>query len=271
MDLVTVTCFDDRHQMLLQAESIEKFLEPCTHWVIVNDLDVDRSFWNNLLSPFYKNHTLKLFFPEWNTFPNGTGYEKQQCYKFWVSKLIAGNYLVLDSKNFFIRPSKLSDWNGIIGSGKWQIFSDTLHDGWTPTFKRYQKKLGIESNATQLAIQTPFLVDRNILNQFGDLDQFLTWFNHQDDIRHSEFLYYSLIAEKNGFFENRQIHNFEMYFTLWKNESTDILKFTEKIDNSPNIKVLGLHRFYLSRLDSENLSNLRYWLQNKGFRRLSIR
>ncbi len=271
MDLVTVTCFDDRHQMLLQAESIEKFLEPCTHWVIVNDSDVDRSFWNNLLSPFYKNHTLKLLFPDWNTFPKGSGYEKQQCYKIWISKFIEGNYLILDSKNFFIRPSKLTDWSRILGSGNWQIGRDALTNIWNPTFERYQKKLAIETNSTQLAIQTPFLIDKDILRFFGNLDEFLIWFNDQADVQHSEFLYYSLISEKNGFFKERLITNLDMYFTLWKNDGITIQKFIEKIDNHSSIKVAGLHRQYLNNLDSDNFFKLRSWLQSKGFRRLSIR
>lgn len=271
MDLVTVTCFDDRHQMLLQAESIQKFLEPCTHWVIVNDPEIDQSFWETLLSPFYKKHELKLVFPNWNTFPHGTGHDKQQCYKFWISKFIDTNYLLLDSKNFFVKPSKLDEWAGVLGSGKWQIFEDTLFHRWNPTFERYRSKLGINKITTQLAVQTPFLVDKDILNCFGNLDEFLLWFNSQEDIPHSEFLYYSLIAEKNGFFENKPISNINIYFTLWKHESPNITQFTEIIDNTPTIKVVGLNKLYLSKLDAENLTKLREWLHLTGFRNLSIR
>lgn len=270
MDLVTVTCFDDRHQMLLQAESIRKFLEPCRHWVIINDPNPDQAFWKSLLSPFYKIHELKLLFPDWNTFPNGTGHDKQQCYKLWISTFLNANYLVLDSKNFFVKPSKLTDWSDVLGSGKWQD-QEKLPERWKATFDRYRAKLEITSKTTQLSIQTPFVINRQILSHFGDLNEFLVWFNSQEGIAHSEFLYYSLVAEKYGFFANQPTTSPNMYFTLWKNEKDPISSYLEKIDSTPTIKVAGFNRLYLGKLNPESLTILRNWLWDKGFRHLSLR
>ena len=104
MDLVTVTCDLDFNQMLLQAESISKFLKPCTHWVVINDQHIDKEKWESALTPYYHNHTLKLFTPNWNSIPSDFGWAKQQAYKFVVSKYVNDDYLLLDSKNFFIKP-----------------------------------------------------------------------------------------------------------------------------------------------------------------------
>ena len=60
MDIVTVTCELDSHQMIQQAESISLFVEPCTHWVIVEGANVNLTVWKKRLAPYYKNHTLKL-------------------------------------------------------------------------------------------------------------------------------------------------------------------------------------------------------------------
>jgi hypothetical protein len=38
-NLVTVTCNRDFQFMLLQAESIQKFLEPCHHWIVINEYE----------------------------------------------------------------------------------------------------------------------------------------------------------------------------------------------------------------------------------------
>ena len=60
MNLVTVACYRDFQQILLQAESISLFLEPCTHYIIVNEEKIDLDFWYKWLSPYYKNHELKI-------------------------------------------------------------------------------------------------------------------------------------------------------------------------------------------------------------------
>ena len=88
MNLVTVACNRDFNQMLLQAESIQMHLDPCTHWVIVNERNPDINFWQSALSPFYKNHELKLLFPGELLFPGKHyykgGWNSQQTYKFWI-------------------------------------------------------------------------------------------------------------------------------------------------------------------------------------------
>jgi len=264
MDLVTVTCHDDRHQMLLQAASIEKYLEPCRHWVIINDEKIDAKFWTDLLTPFYKKHELKLLFPFWKMFPKGGGYQKQQCYKLWIYRHIKDDYLILDSKNFFIRPASTKDWSNIIGPGVLENFSNPTNI-WLPTFDAYQKHLNVIGDpARQLAIHTPFVIKKELIDSIENLSKFLIWFNSQE-VLHSEFLYYSLIAENKGLLKPEMFLTKMLHLTFFPNRSIDIKPQLDKVDLTPQIKAIGLHREYIKKLDQKNLEILNVWLSNKGF------
>lgn len=263
MDLVTVTCLQDKEQFLLQAESIQKFLKPCRHWVIVNDEIVDEEEWKKSIEPFYDKHELKLLFFNWNTFPRGSGYQKHQCYKLLISKVIKSDYLVLDSKNFFIKDSDTEDWRGIIGSGRLQDYS-TPGNIWLSTIETYQKRLSVIANPKkQISIETPFVIKKEILDNILNFDKFLFWFNRQQ-IDHSEFLYYSLIAETKGLLHPDLFFKKPLHQTFFPGSPTNLNEQLARIDNSAEIKVFGLHRNYINKLDQNNLNILRSWLSNKG-------
>ena len=109
MDLVTVTCNRDFQHMLLQAESIQKFLEPCTHWIVINeyeDLDVDR--WHNALSKFYTNHKYNILTPTdfGISMPPFNGWLTQQYFKLAISTFTNQDYIIMDTKVFFIKPTR---------------------------------------------------------------------------------------------------------------------------------------------------------------------
>jgi hypothetical protein len=262
MDLVTVTCLRDKQQMLLQAQSIERFLEPCTHWVIVNDKTIDKENWITSLTPFYSNHNLKILFPKWNMFPRGTGYQKQQCYKLWISQLINSNYLILDSKNFFIKPSSINDWEGIIGSGILIDFSD-VDNIWLPTFQRYKHRINFQSNPKyQLGIETPFVIKKEIINCIENFDEFLIWFNDQN-VLHSEFLYYSMIAEKHGFLNQKLFTTKKLHRAFFPNKKPNIKHQLEHIDTLNEVKIISFHRNYIKKLHSNDISFINKWLENK--------
>ena len=270
MDLVTVTCLSDKQQMLLQAESIDKFLESCTHWVIVNDEQIDKQLWFDELSPFYTRHKLNLLFPDWNMFPHGGGYQKQQCYKFWISQFINDDYLVLDSKNLFVRPANLTEWHKLLGPGVLENFSN-LTNIWLPTFDVYQKHLSVSGDpGRQLAIHTPFVIKKELIDSIENLSEFLIWFNSQE-VLHSEFLYYSLIAENKGLLKPGMFLKKMLHLTFFPNRSIDIKPQLDKVDLTPQIKAIGLHREYIKKLDQKNLELLNVWLSNKGLYKHNFR
>jgi len=129
--LVTVACYRDFHQILLQAESISLFLEPCTHYIIVNEEKIDLDFWYRWLSPYYKNHELKIipkieydydtvrnmFYKSENSLGEITlGWRTQQLQKLLIATLIDEDYLILDAKTLFLKHCGLHDWDNAFGS-----------------------------------------------------------------------------------------------------------------------------------------------------------
>jgi len=215
-DLVTITCNLERHLMILQAESLLNFCEPCTHWVIVNEKDVDVHAWYDLLKPYYKYHKLYVIprrflidYPECEIL---LGHATQQVLKMIVSRLVQKDYILLDAKNFFVNPFKLSTFDDYIGSGylekiiyddqevtdepdvelidvelvdaelvkktevkeKEPFYVGPLHSKfWQGTIDIYMKSLGMtEIPKYFLGPRTPFKINYKLLNERINLDNF---------------------------------------------------------------------------------------------------
>ena len=72
MKLLTVACERDKDILLLHAESISLFLEPCTHYIVINEEVPDINYWRELLQPYYSKHKLiilhyplETYIPRW--------------------------------------------------------------------------------------------------------------------------------------------------------------------------------------------------------------
>jgi hypothetical protein len=257
MDLVTVTCDLDFNQMLLQAESISKFLKPCTHWVVINDQHIDKEKWESALTPYYHNHTLKLVTPNWNSIPSDFGWAKQQAYKFVISKYVNDDYLLLDSKNFFIKPTDINEWTTIQGCG---ISEHLLAKGnkWIPTVQTYASKLNVNPSTTITCMQTPYVFKIEEIKKLGDIDLFAEWFLTQP-ITPSEFIFYShLINYKNN---NQPVYK---HITLWPRSDEITKSKLNYITVNQDIKVFGLHRSYLKKLNFEQINIINSWLAELG-------
>jgi hypothetical protein len=256
MELVTVTCKRDLPQMLLQAESIQKFLKPCVHWVIVNDRHIDQDSWRNLLSPYYQNHQLKLLFTNWKDYKYD-GWFKQQLYKLSISNYINDDYVVLDSKNFFIKSCDIDAWKNTIGPG---CLDYNIQKAEYISASNYiANYFNIEPLKTVLSSETPFVFNHDIVKKAISSDNFFRWFNNKNC---SEFIFYSyLIKDKlTGPLGNPPKHR-----TLWhyENQLTDL--FFNNIHCS-DITVFGLHRYLLNNIDKSSLNELNNFLDKLGFK-----
>lgn len=125
MDLVTIACERDIQDLLLQAHSIDKFIEkPCRHWITVEDESLTPEEWHSLLSPYYTRHKLNLAFSkrpdlEFDA-PFTLGWRRQQMLKLaTAAKSLDDTVLVLDSKNIFVRPTDLDNWPFKHGNGRY--------------------------------------------------------------------------------------------------------------------------------------------------------
>jgi hypothetical protein len=116
MELVTVTCDRDFNQMVLQSHSINRFVisgMPIVHWVIIESSNKSMQEWKDVLSPFYQRHNLKLILGSSliKVDEKIYGYFRQQMLKLLIANLVDDDtYLVLDSKNVFVRHCSLDTW-----------------------------------------------------------------------------------------------------------------------------------------------------------------
>ena len=250
MDLVTVTCNRDRNLMLLQAKSICKYVKPCIHWIIVNEGSLEG--WD-FLKPYYTSHTLRfLLAPKWAR--EGwlhDGWKTQQLCKYWAYTVIGADYLLLDSKNFFVRPCSVMDWAGVLGSG---VYEDYSNKGlqWSDTINLYTSVVGGDFKWQHLAMQTPFVMNSALLDRI-DIADLLRWFNRLD-VRPSEFILYSILADKYGITGRLECQ----HFTAWGMMPTD---YALAEMNKPTVLVAGLHRKFLDRCDQQLVNQ---WLQSRA-------
>ena len=283
-NLVTVTCERDFIQMVLQAESIQKYLESCNHYVIVNDKNPNIKLWTARLNSYYTNHKLTIIKQQdlFDNYLNYNGYESQQVCKFEIAKVIREDYLLLDSKNFFIKPTSLDEWDNLIGTGAIEArknltaeYSDYLmsagvvNNDWAKYVDLYAEKLNIPVPDYYLANSTPFkvIVTDELLNK--DISSELKL---ESDI--SEFIWYSLL--NNDLIDlNKNLckRNFLKFHTCFHaprllnkilKEMSDG-KYFNSIDANPSIKVLGFHIKFIESCSKSHIDIINKWLISKEF------
>lgn len=302
-DLVTITCNIERHLMVLQAESVLNFMEPCTHWVIVNEKDVDVHAWHDILKPYYKHHTLyvipRRFLLDDERMDELSGHATQQVLKMLVSRLVQKDYLLLDAKNFFVQPFKMSTYDDFIGSGYLEklvkddedseevneepFLATPLHSKyWQGTINVYMDRLGMtEMPKYFLGPRTPFKIDYNLLNERVDLDKFfqelLYWDVDKNIANPSEFLFYSLAVNDkikpgvNTMLKDQPVISHTYFFENFHEDApliADASAFEDpdSIINKDEISVFGFHRKFLELCGPQHIMQINRYLMNKGFK-----
>lgn len=272
IDLVTVTCDRDLPIMLLQADSIGKFLcEESTHWVIIQSSSKTPEMWMNLLNPYY-NKTCSLKVLDGKIFKralasNNSSYYKagwidQQLLKLLVADRINSDaYLVLDSKNIFIKPTKISDLpvsegnSNIVGSdwNKGYRWIDFLVD-----------TLAIPFPSKFWKPYTPFLFKtktvRKILAHHPKLEYLFDYTYNNLSIQEpvSEFILYSFYTD----FDFDKISK-KFSYNFWGNEHEGIDKFQDCLDDR-FIKILAFHRNFISNHDNNFINTVKLSLISLG-------
>ena len=260
MFLATITCIRDFHEMLLQAESIGKYLEPCTHVVIINDnmndstTEVDINFWYKWLIPYYKNHTL-LIYPAHGTHCHG-GWYTQQLHKLLIAHSYYyesnSDYLLLDSKNFFVKPAKLEDFKDVLGSGLVARYKNPFPEA----NQQYASLFNTQQLTDILEPSTPFVIKSELIRKFKPetLESIFLEPNHYV----SEFLFYSyLVKEK---IPNMKEHRIGTMIT-----ESDLYNLPSMIYGVENkhCKIYGIRRALLSKITPSALDFINDWLVNR--------
>ena len=280
-NIVTVTYEEDFKYVLLQAESIQKYLVsevPFTHWVVINDPTITNIVPYRLqLEKYYNNHTCKLKIFQQPFFKNkfiskssdGSrnvceigGTESQQICKLEIAKYIKDDYLVLDSKNFFIKPVNLQYWENKIGSSEY-INTDTNYF-WKKCIIEYCKKLNIDIPKYVCNPVTPFKIQLNedmfntdfkaLIENSDTYSEFiLYWLKYINDVTPKLDKEYVCFSTFFPFDSKGSIHN-----------PAELLAYKiPTIDNDPNICVFGFHREFIKLCKPEHIDIINEWLKQK--------
>jgi len=254
--------------MLLQAHSIDTFVQvPITHYVFIEDCGLDYHVWVDALSPHYnkeKNHNLIVYY---GVIPREVlrddGWSRQQYLKLNAINYVNDDYMILDSKNFFIKHTTL-DYE--IYEGTW--FRNTAQDVFPSAVPFYYYLVGYlkkEAPPYSYTGHTPFFIKKETMDRLQKECDLLDVFSRavRNGLRPSEFLLYSFFANCKDIRRHAvnwwTLYNDEniIYHTYWWDRELDPSKF-EEIYNS-NIEILGLHRNVWFNKD-DRMEQLAQWL-----------
>jgi hypothetical protein len=284
MDLVTVVCQRDINEILLQAQSIDLFVEkPTTHWIIVEDNSLSLYEWEKLLSPYYTRHTLNVSFSIRDELRNDEfhepwkyGWRRQQTLSFMASRMVKSDrYLSLDSKNFFVRTIDLDALPLRHGSGR---YADTKEILTTPKLHILRNWLLYISQETGMKIpdkvcggpcETPFVMNTQISRKITQEIEFEKLF-FQPELYHvprSEYHLYWFYVPENEYDHQKEymsgaLHEQELdktipiddYISQQIQRSIDIQSYTH-----------GIHRSVRKLMDASAKDSYKKWLTQLGF------
>lgn len=265
--------------MLLQAESISKFLSPCTHYVIVNEPTPDMEFWCRWLSEYYTNHKLVLLeripYDYHSLLVNKrcneefTGWVIQQLQKLLIAYHLNGDYLILDSKNFFIKQTDLSEWDNVLGNS---MIKESHFDNYEQSYYRYRDLLKCENKQKSYGLVTPFKVEKKYITNNEHFDFYtLGKILLEDNIEYdpSEFLFYSMLVPDEHISFTPDRNNGPSIYALWGHEELNFdidafNDFNEKTKDE-DFKMASFHRYFLSKASKTFFTLMNAKLKSMGF------
>lgn len=255
--LVIVTCKRDQWKFEMLLRSIFSFVEPCPIIIIYNEQDnkyKEWCEWFEVLKPLLGKFYVKTFKASdfmYVDFVNNSGWLSQQYLKLFAYKEIrTEEYIVLDSKNFFIQKCSLDDIQHSRPHGNWRF--PNLEEWVKEVCKFYDiyypgKHLKLRSTVTPYIMKTR--VVRRMFKNWNNETDFINWFGNlarEEHISPSEFILYELYEAKTKQRDapGGQIAN---YVTLWGHHLVDtkdpiiLGKIIKEENTKNNVLVSGIH------------------------------
>lgn len=289
MELLTVTCERDLCDMLLQAYSIDKFIQDrCKHHVVIEDGSKSFQEWKDILSPYYTNHDLVLhyyerpdldFIDDFIPYPHrpdaksgigGIGWRRQQVLKMAITaELDCEAVLVLDSKNIFVRPTVLESWPVRHGNGEYLTYQEIQTHSALRSIKDWVHHLRDDWNLVipdkfAMILETPFVWQTSIVKDIWAKYPVEDMFMNLDVIPNSEFhMYFFFVPPK----EVEETYSGICRVVMWNPKELSYETFIqEKIDYCDKVDspTHGLHRQTRQDMTQESTYIYRKWLTNKG-------
>lgn len=273
MQLLTVTCWRDFDQFSLQIASISKFLKGnFKHFIIINDLPKYKTKkylkkWYSIIENYYTDQIpYEIIFPNLpeSQLNEMNGWQTQQIYKFYYYEHINDDYIILDSKNFFIRECLIDRYKLMIGSGEVRQIHSSGFEDINNLYANY-----FETKPLNFVLHwiTPFVVEYQVLKNFGSPEKIADnlIFIRPDNIDRysktwpSEFIWYSYLIKDKIFHSFKYVNS----YIMWGLEDVNESDFYQTINKDKSIKVTGIHlRAFLNLKNLDNtLKNLNNFLE----------
>lgn len=265
--LVTIICNKDRWGVELLCRTMDKYLDPCNVIFILNEDDETSDILNQWFQEMCMPHLIKKFnvklyrkFQFWNiedechlTPLEKEGWVDQQVLKLAVYKKIqTDDYVVLDSKNFFVRPCRCIDIKQI--SPEPTDWCEPILKNWITTcietfnFLPPEKALRLTQNTTPYIIRKQSAKD--LINYFGGISSFYKWFTieaRKDKHSPAEFFLYEIFTITHGWrnlgdCQQNCISMWEHMIIRDKMTQQDFVKYFIHMFRTYDVKVAGLHK-----------------------------
>lgn len=248
-ELLIVTCEQHAWQFLIQCKSIYTYLAPCCINIVINEKAPEKwiSWFDAVCSRYFVNHKLSLYtLKDFDyRYIGNIGYITQQSIKLMFSYKTDNEYVILDTKNWFI---KFTNINEIPRQG---YSSNLINKEYFNTF--YLKCIDQFGDQDMIRhIETPYIFNpsivKQLVNKFGDEEQFLKWFTDTSATPPSEFICYNMFAQSVNL-EQDKVRPIQISKTVWT--LTHLEKWQDYLDS--NLKITGIHKSLLDKIDKENI------------------
>ena len=202
--LLIVTCDAHRWHFRIQCLSIERYLlDRCRISIVINETDPTAwmAWFDAEIRPHMAAHQVRVY--TWEQFfsaadysvllQNSDGWLRQQIFKLLFSAKTSVPYLVLDSKNWFMAPTRHGDMRKVMRP-------PLPTTGYEDLIEQTAKRFGLTGNETPCTPTTPFEFEPRIIEQMidscGGPHAFIDWFKTLRPT--SEFIVYDLFCMSIG-------------------------------------------------------------------------
>jgi len=231
--LVIVACVKDKWKFEMLIRSMFAFLKPCPVIIIYNEQDKKYKEWLEWFTPLkeklLKNFNVQTFKARdlvdipLIEYARINGWTSQQVFKILAhQKVKTPEYVILDSKNFFMKHCSLDDILRSTPHGYWTLqdvteFTKYVCDYFDMAYTGHHLKL--RANVTPYIIQTR--VAKRLVKKWKDNTDFFRWFVEAAMMPQNgpaEFILYELYELKTRqriVDEMPNPHILSSYATLW--------------------------------------------------------
>lgn len=285
LDLVVVGFTGELRALKLQARSLRLYASEGTFsriFIIVNDnaFSAFRAYFETEILPEYGAHGERVELVDYRALTGKatrkTGWRSQQALKLLAVRLVAApQYLLLDSKNHFIRPVNQSNFIGADGRLRTHMYP--VITGFEAYFAAacnyfalpHLEAKSIEPRPTVMPTATPFMMASKHVTALLELVEareatpFFSFF--METRQFTEFyFYYAYLCSVTGAFDQAYSLRSKPNVTFFASAAEDHRKLVDssKALDSPDIYLLGVHRRIFEVGLAENLAVIsKLWRQ----------